>query len=237
MRHPLLWIAANTLADDFPDVREALDDPDGLLAAGGDLDSETLLRAYRRGIFPWYSHGQPILWWSPNPRSVFYPGRIRISRSLRKTLRQGRFTVTADTCFEAVLRGCAAPRNDVAGTWLSEEMMVAYARLHRLGAAHSIECHLDGELVGGLYGVSIGRVFFGESMFSRASDASKVALCFLSHNLKRWQYKLIDCQLDSPHLRSLGAVSLSRERFTGLLDRLCGQAIAQHAWEELEPPS
>jgi len=236
MRQPLLWIAANTLADDFPDVREALEDPDGLLAAGGDLASGTLLEAYRRGIFPWYSHGQPILWWSPDPRCVLYPGQVHASRSLRRTLRRERFAVVCDTAFDAVLHGCAGPRRGVEGTWLSNEMIAAYRRLHHLGAAHSVECLQDGALVGGLYGVTIGRVFFGESMFSRVSDASKCALFSLSHNLRRWGYELIDCQLDSAHLRSLGALTIPRSRFTQLLERLCGEAPAAGAWKQMEQP-
>jgi len=225
------WIPPDDADAGFPDANLALAEPDGLLAAGGDLSPERLLDAYRKGIFPWYSDGQPILWWSPNPRTVLYPDQPKISRSLRKVLRQGRFALSYDRAFERVIAACAAPRSEEAGTWITDAMMQAYTKLHRLGHAHSIECWLDGELVGGLYGVSIGRVFFGESMFSRARDASKVAFVQLANQLADWQYGLIDCQVYSPHLASLGARSIPRKQFLERLDELCKLDPAPEAWQ------
>lgn len=225
------WIPPDDADAGFPDANLALAEPDGLLAAGGDLSPERLLDAYRNGIFPWYSDGQPILWWSPNPRTVLYPDQPKISRSLRKVLRQGRFTLSYDRAFERVIAACAAPRSEEAGTWITDAMMQAYTKLHRLGHAHSIECWLDGELAGGLYGVSIGRVFFGESMFSRARDASKVAFVQLAHQLADWQYGLIDCQVYSSHLASLGARSIPRKQFLERLDELCELDPAPGAWQ------
>ncbi len=210
------WIGADTPAHAFPDPDRALDEPNGLLAAGGDLSPERLLHAYRLGVFPWYSAGQPILWWSPDPRAVLFPERMRVSRSLRKTLRQGRFRVTRDTAFREVMDACAAPRPGSDGTWITPEMLAAYTRLHSLGWAHSVECWRDGRLAGGLYGVAMGRVFFGESMFSRESDASKVALAHLAGQ----GYRLIDCQVESEHLARLGAEPIPRRTFRALLDEL-----------------
>ena len=178
---------------DFPDVSLALREPDGLLAVGGDLRIERLLAAYQRGIFPWYSGDQPILWWSPDPRSVLFPDKLHISRSLRKTLRKQLFTITFDTAFEEVIHACSEPRADGLGTWITDEMQQAYLRLHQSGYAHSVECWLNGKLVGGLYGVAMGKVFFGESMFSRVTDASKIAFVFLVRQLQRWQFEMIDC--------------------------------------------
>jgi len=201
----------------FPPVD--LSSPEGLLAMGGDLRAERLLEAYRHGIFPWYSEGQPILWWSPDPRAVLLPDKLKVSRSLRKSLRRGEFEVVLDTCFTEVVRRCAAPRPQFpqGGTWITPEMLHAYVHLHELGYAHSVESRRDGELVGGLYGVALGGVFFGESMFSHATDASKVALVHLVRQLQAWGFRLIDCQLPSPHLASLGAEEIRRHRF---LDRL-----------------
>ncbi len=192
---------------------DALTDPNGLLAVGGDLQPARLLLAYRHGIFPWYSEGEPILWWSPDPRAVLFPEHIRISRSLRKTLRQGRFRITRDRCFADVIRGCAAPRANQPGTWITERMQKAYIRLHELGHAHSVECWKEGALAGGLYGVALDEVFFAESMFSRVRDASKVALVALCQQ----NYRLIDCQFLTEHLARLGAMAISRERFLALL--------------------
>lgn len=205
----------------FPSPEHALTEPDGLLAAGGDLSPRRLLRAYRMGIFPWYSSGQPILWWSPSPRLALFPEAVNISRSLRKTLKKGRFTVTADTAFAAVIAACAAPRNENGDTWIIPEMRAAYIRLHRLGHAHSIETRCDGELVGGLYGVAIGRVFYGESMFSIMSDASKAALAALAVQLRRWEFALIDCQVRTEHLIRMGAVEIPRADFLRLLECYC----------------
>lgn len=218
---PLKYLDPNDADAPFPDVAHALRDPDGLLAFGGDLSPARLLRAYRQGIFPWYSEDQPILWWSPDPRTVLYPERLKISRSLRKTLRKNIYTVTIDAAFRAVISYCAEPRGDSPGTWLTADMIDAYSRLHETGHAHSIESWYGGELVGGLYGLAMGRVFFGESMFSRRSDASKVAFVRLAAQLQKWGYVLIDCQVASAHLASLGAEAIPRRRFIELLNKHC----------------
>jgi leucyl/phenylalanyl-tRNA--protein transferase len=201
----------------LPSPEQALREPNGLLAVGGDLDPDRLLHAYRRGVFPWYSAGQPILWWCPDPRAVLYPERIRVSRSLARVLRRGALRVTLDAAFAAVVAACAEPRAGQSGTWITPEMQHAYATLHRMGRAHSLEVWHDGQLAGGLYGVAIGQVFFGESMFTRVSDASKVALVALA----RMGFRLIDCQLPSEHLSRLGAVALPRAEFIRHLDEWC----------------
>ncbi|MEQ8661265.1 MAG: leucyl/phenylalanyl-tRNA--protein transferase [Gammaproteobacteria bacterium] len=218
------------MAADFPPTSQAVDEPQGLLAIGGDLGPARLLEAYRRGIFPWYSDGQPILWWSPEPRAVLEPHAVRISRSLAKRLRNGGFVVTCDHDFAAVIDACAAPRDDATGTWITDDMRAAYLTLHRGGYAHSIECRHDGVLVGGLYGVALGRVFFGESMFSRMRDASKVALVHLCRLLAAWRYELIDCQLPTAHLASLGAHLVLRAPFEAALERLVALPPAPQAW-------
>lgn len=202
----------------FPPVELA--SPEGLLAIGGDLCSERLLEAYRHGIFPWYSGGQPILWWSPDPRAVLLPSKLKISRSLRQTLRRDLFHVTLDTDFAGVIKACAEPRaqNPKGGTWITAEMMDAYRRLHEQGFAHSVEVWAGDGLAGGLYGVALGGAFFGESMFSRQSDASKVALAYLARQLDAWGFVQIDCQLPSPHLMRLGAIPIRRKDFLSLLD-------------------
>jgi len=197
----------------FPPVTQAMRQPNGLLAAGGDLMPARLLDAYRHGIFPWFSDGDPILWWSPDPRMVLFPGEFKISRSLLKTLRRGQFEVRIDSAFEQVMRACALPREGQNGTWIQEEMIEAYVRLHHLGHAHSFETWINGELVGGLYGVGIGRMFYGESMFSHKTDASKIALAHLAYQLKRWNFGMIDCQMNTPHLASLGAREIPRTEF------------------------
>lgn len=217
---PLPWLPPDDPDAPFPPVAMALRDPDGLLAAGGDLSPGRLLRAYRHGIFPWYGPGEPILWWSPDPRAVIFPERLRVSTRLRRTLRQARFTIRYDTCFERVVAACAAPRPVADGTWITPEMATAYARLHALGHAHAIEVWQGTELVGGLYGVAVGRVFFGESMFSTVRDASKVALAHLCARLRRLGYGLLDCQVVSGHLLRLGAERLPRTRFLALLETL-----------------
>jgi len=206
---------------DFPSPKMALDNPNGLLAAGGDLSVQRLLQAYRQGIFPWYEKGQPILWWSPSPRAVLMPDQLHTSRSLRKTLRQGAFTVTADTVFREVMTACAdtrqlSPHQDT-GTWITAEMIKAYCELHRRGIAHSIEAWQGDRLVGGLYGLALGKVFFGESMFSRVSNASKVAFVHLVQQLSQWGYQVIDCQVSSQHLTSLGVQEIPRAHFQTLL--------------------
>lgn len=228
MRLP--WLDPRDDSQPFPPPSRALTEPDGLLAAGGSLTPRRLLRAYRLGIFPWYSPGQPILWWSPNPRLVLFPECVRISRSLRKTIRKGLFAVTADTAFDRVIEACAGPRAGNPGTWITPEMHRAYGRLHRLGHAHSIETWRQGELAGGLYGVAVGRAFFGESMFSRASDASKVALVALALQLRRWDWAVIDCQVRTAHLSSLGAVDIPRATFLQLLERHCPLPGREGAW-------
>ncbi|TDO06860.1 MULTISPECIES: leucyl/phenylalanyl-tRNA--protein transferase [Halomonas] len=208
----------------FPPVATALRDPDGLLAAGGALTPEWLLAAYRRGIFPWFSDGQPVLWWSPDPRMVLFPKEIRVRRSLAKRLRNGGFRVTANRAFAQVVASCAAPRAGQPGTWITDEMRAAYERLHRLGAAHSVEVWRSDKLVGGLYGVAMGPVFFGESMFSRQADASKVALVHLAHAMSAGGGRLIDCQMHTMHLASLGARDIARSEFIGYLEQWLGDA-------------
>jgi leucyl/phenylalanyl-tRNA--protein transferase len=218
-----IWITEDAPPHAFPDVEYALLQPNGLLAVGGDLTPSRLLHAYRRGIFPWFSDGQPILWWAPDPRTVMFPESLKISRSLRKTQRKGVFRVTIDLAFPQVIRACAAPRTHQNDTWITNEMVAAYCELHNLGYAHSVESWRDGELVGGLYGVAIGKVFFGESMFSRVSDASKVALAALC----RQDFALIDCQLPSDHLSGLGARPIPRQQFTQLLEQWCREPRTQ----------
>ncbi|MDO8988335.1 MAG: leucyl/phenylalanyl-tRNA--protein transferase [Sideroxyarcus sp.] len=207
-------------ANSFPPVEQALRAPNGLLAAGGDLSAPRLLEAYRRGIFPWFSAGEPILWWSPDPRMVLFPEEFKLSDSLRKTLHRGRYEVRTDSAFEQVMRACAAPRDGATGTWIHEDMIDAYCELHRQGYAHSVETWMDGELVGGLYGMALGRMFYGESMFSRRTDASKIALAHLSAQLARWEFGMIDCQMNTPHLSSLGAREIARSDFVARLQAL-----------------
>lgn len=207
------WLRPEHPPEAFPPVEEALQEPNGLLCVGGDLSVERLLEAYRRGIFPWFSAGQPILWWSPDPRTVLYPGEFKVSRSLGKTLRNRGFRTTVDQAFEQVMERCADPALRPEGTWISPQMRAAYRRLHELDYAHSFETWDGNQLVGGLYGVALGRVFFGESMFSVARDASKVALHALVQVSLAQNVRLIDCQVDSEHLRSLGARSVPRREF------------------------
>ncbi len=215
----LTWLSAQDPPDHFPPIEQALEDPPGLLAGGGDLSAERLLAAYRRGIFPWYSHGQPVLWWSPQPREVLFPAELHVSRSLRKTLASGRFTVTHDQAFAQVIAACAEARARQPGTWITAQMQAAYIELHRRGSAHSFETWQDGALVGGLYGVAVGRLFCGESMFSRVADASKVALVALVAACPALGVELIDCQMPSPHLRSLGSRPIARSQFATYLRR------------------
>lgn len=203
----------------FPDPSEAETEPNGLLAVGGDLTPERLLNAYRRGIFPWFSEDQPILWWSPDPRMILKPEELQVSRSLRKVLRKERFTLSMDQAFEEVIRACSGPRATQDGTWLLPEMIEAYLDLHQLGYAHSVETWHQGELVGGLYGISLGRLFFGESMFSKMPDASKAALCLLAHKSRQWHFDLIDCQVYTEHLERLGASEIPREEFQQIVDK------------------
>lgn len=210
----------------FPPVEQALQEPNGLLARGGDLSVERLLDAYRHGIFPWFNPGEPILWWSPDPRMILFPEAVHVSRSLAKRIRHRDFDVRFDTAFGAVMQACAGARRSRqghhAGTWISAEMVAAYTQLHRQGHAHSAEIWANDVLVGGLYGVSIGRMFFGESMFSHAPDASKLALVHLCRQLQRWGFGMIDCQMETPHLTSMGARLIPRSEFctklAGLID-------------------
>jgi len=215
----------------FPALERALREPDGLLAVGGDLQPARLLAAYRRGIFPWYEDPQPILWWSPDPRAVLFPDELHVSTRLRRTLRRGTFSVSVDTCFDEVITACAAPRKQGGGTWIGSAMQHAYRELHRLGYAHSIETWQGDQLVGGLYGIAIGRIFFGESMFSRVDDASRVALAHLAGQLRAWDFALIDCQQDTGHMRSMGTRTITRAQFRAILDanvNLPGQPSPWH---------
>jgi len=214
----------------FPDPRVALLEPNGLLAVGGDLSPGRLHNAYRRGIFPWFSAGDPILWWSPDPRTVIFPKQLHISRSLRKHLRKHDLSVSFDHDFFGVIHGCAQPRDDQGGTWLLPQMIAAYQSLHAIGLAHSVEVWRDKELVGGLYGVAIGRAFFGESMFSRVTDASKVALVHLCKRLADWRFGLIDCQMRTDHLVSMGAIEIPREEFLTLLEEHCPRSGFNSNW-------
>lgn len=218
----IVWLSEMDNVDAFPPVEQALKDPEGLVAAGGDLSPERLQAAYRRGIFPWYSRGQPILWWSPDPRTVLVPTDLKVSRSLAKSIRNAGLTVRFDTAFAEVIAACGDRQHRAEGTWIVREMRAAYCKLHDLGLAHSVEVWRGSELVGGLYGVALGRVFYGESMFSRVTDASKVALKYLCDELIRREFVLIDCQMATPHLMSLGAKLVPRKNF---IDTLASHAI------------
>jgi leucyl/phenylalanyl-tRNA--protein transferase len=217
--------------DPFPPVDEALRQPNGLLAAGGDLSGERLLAAYERGIFPWFNDDEPVLWWSPDPRMVLAVDAVRVSRSLRKVIRAKRFDVTFDRAFRDVMLGCAQPRPGQDGTWITDEMLDAYVRLASAGYAHSVEAWYGGALVGGLYGVAIGRMFFGESMFSRQADASKVALVHLAWQLRAWNFRLIDCQMSTAHLASLGAREIPRAAFVADVAALVRQPPVPGPWQ------
>lgn len=206
-----------TLPEDLIFPHPKLAREDGLLAVGGDLSIERLFLAYSNGIFPWYSDGEPILWWSPNPRFVLFPQDIKISKSMKKILKKGMYKVTYDTCFRDVIYNCGKMREENEGTWITEDMLEAYCRLHEEGYAHSVEVWHEEELVGGLYGVSIGKCFFGESMFSKMSNTSKIALITLSKDLLAKRFTLIDCQIYTKHLESMGAVKISRDEFLRLL--------------------
>lgn len=217
--------------DAFPPLSRALRDPNGLLAAGGDLTPQRLVEAYSRGIFPWFNPGEPILWWSPDPRMVLFPGELRVSRSLNKTLKKRDYDIRVDTAFAAVMEGCAEPRSGRHGTWITSSMIAAYLNLHRMGLAHSVETWRHGELIGGLYGVALGRMFYGESMFSRASDASKIAFVHLVRQLERWGFGLIDCQMKTAHLASLGAREIPRKAFVQRLAELIESSDEPGHWQ------
>jgi len=214
----------------FPPVRSALSEPDGLLAAGGDLSPARLLLGYSQGIFPWFSAEEPILWWSPSQRMVLFPPQLRVTRSLEKTLRNRRYRVTLDTAFREVMQACAAPRDGTPGTWIIPPMVEAYCRLHELGMAHSFEVWMDGELVGGLYGVGLGRMFYGESMFSHRTDASKIAFVHMARHLALHGVEMIDCQMYTSHLASLGAQLIPRAQFLATLKRNTLEPQADSMW-------
>lgn len=207
----------------FPPASRALHEPNGLLAAGGDLSIRTLVDAYAHGIFPWFSAGDPILWWSPDPRMVLPTSEMHVSRSLRRRLRRRDFRVSLDEDFQGVLSACAEPRDHGGGTWLMPEMQAAYTAMHDAGLAHSVEVWMDGHLAGGLYGVCLGRMFFGESMFSRRTDGSKIAIAYLAAQLASWGMPLIDCQMATEHLESLGAREVPRRLFLEWTARLCNE--------------
>lgn len=224
----LSLLNANWPEEPFPSVALAWEEPNGLLAVGGDLSLQRLLNAYRAGIFPWFGPREPIYWWSPDPRTVLFPHKVRITRSLRKSLRNKGYRITFDTCFADVVNACAAPRAYASGTWITHEMHTAYCRLHAADVAHSIEVwNTRGELVGGLYGVAVGGIFSGESMFSREADTSKIALVALAYHAQHWGFSLIDCQIENPHLMSMGAENISRQDYMTILN-----AHLQH-----QPPS
>ena len=216
--------------DPFPPVDAALTDPNGLLAIGRTLALPTLLDAYARGIFPWFNRDEPVLWWSPDPRMILLPGELHVSRSLSRRLRRRDYEVTIDRAFGDVMRACAAPRGGETGTWISERMIRAYQRLHDAGYAHSVETWIDGELAGGVYGVAIGRAFFGESMFTRRTDASKIALVSLVRQLERWRFGVIDCQMRTAHLASLGAREIARAEFVGMVRALVAEPAVPVPW-------
>lgn len=230
---PFYCFADGSLHTGLPPPSHSLTDPNGLLAAGGSLDLPVLLDAYRRGVFPWYSPGEPLLWWSPDPRTVFRPDAFHVSRSLARLLRRQPFGLTVDRDFSGVMRACGPERSGHSGTWITPEMSAAYTALHAAGHAHSIECWQAGELVGGVYGVTLGRAFFGESMFSRVANASKVALAVLCRHLVLWGYRMFDCQMESAHLLSLGAESIPRAQFLAELAAAVDHAPAPDAWRGL----
>jgi leucyl/phenylalanyl-tRNA--protein transferase len=229
---PIPWIEPDQAG--FPPVEQALTEPDGLLVAGGDLGVGRLLDAYRHGIFPWYEEDQPILWWSPDPRLVLIPSQLKLSRSLGKLIRRGRYTVSFDRDFPAVIRRCAEHRAGSTGTWITTAMEAAYVELHDRGFAHSVEVWSADKLVGGLYGIALGRVFFGESMFSEEDNTSKLALVYLVKQLQRWDYELIDCQVSSDHLKNLGAVEIRREEFVQQLRELIPQKVYGRDWKSCQ---
>lgn len=232
---------------EFPPLERALEDPNGLLAVGGELTAEWLVSAYRHGIFPWFDDDDgPILWWSPDPRTVIYPDRLKVSRSLAKRLRNGGFEVTYDEAFPQIIAACSEPRSGVdgreSGTWITPKMTTAYCHLHDLGLAHSVEVWLTDasgqkSLAGGLYGVSLGRMFFGESMFARERDASKVALYHLCQRAIAWSFMLIDCQVGNPHLERMGAVEIPRQTFARLVEENAHQATRRGPWTTSQTPT
>lgn len=232
----IAWLSADTPPNAFPDVGTALREPDGLLAGGGDLSPARLLYAYQHGIFPWYDEGEPILWWSPDPRCVFYPERYRVARRLRRDLKNYDATVTFNQAFDDVVAACAGPRRSEQGTWITTDIMDAYGAMHRAGWAHSVELWRDGQLIGGSYGMAIGKVFFGESMFSHADNASKLALMALCRVLTEHDFRLFDCQVVSEHLLTLGAEVLPRKAFVTQLEESCYPAVPFADWPQGHVP-
>ncbi|MDR4516332.1 MAG: leucyl/phenylalanyl-tRNA--protein transferase [Nitrosomonas sp.] len=215
----------------FPPLEAALSDPNGLLAMGGDLSPRRLINAYQNGIFPWFNEDEPILWWSPDPRMVLFPGELKISRSLKKSIKKNNYIIQTDHHFKQVMQACAAPRKNQAGTWIHPEMIAAYSALHETGLAHSVETWMNGELVGGLYGIALGKIFFGESMFSCVPDASKIAFVHLVRQLAQWNFVLIDCQMSTMHLASLGAREIPRTVFSQLLNTWIKQSVHGERWD------
>lgn len=228
----LPWLDPDDDLVPFPPIDTALEDPNGLVAAGGSLSPTRLLNAYQQGIFPWFEDDQPILWWSPDPRMIIKPAEIYISTSLRKLINKRRYHCTLDTAFNNVISACSAPREDQQGTWITSSMISAYQNLHQQGHAHSVEVWLGDELVGGLYGIAIGQVFFGESMFTRQNNASKVGFAFLCQQLDNWGYQLIDCQVESSHLIRLGCYTVPRDSFAQQLETLCVAPPKKAAWSQ-----
>ncbi len=233
----IVWISTDDPPESFPNIEQAMQEPDGLLAAGGDLSSSRLLAAYRLGIFPWFDQGQPILWWSPDPRCVLVPGDFHVSRRLGRELSRSDATISFNTCFSEVIHSCAEPRIAQQGTWITAELIAAFERLHEQGWAHSVEVWQENALVGGLYGLAIGKVFFGESMFSRQSNASKYALLALSSYLKKSDFALIDCQVISQHLTTLGASLMPRRAFAHLLETACKSIARFDSWPAQAVPA
>jgi leucyl/phenylalanyl-tRNA--protein transferase len=223
----LHWLKAG---EAFPAVETALSEPNGLLCAGLDLSPERILDAYRQGIFPWFNSGEPVLWWSPDPRMVLVPAELKISRSLRQCMKRGDYEIRVDSCFREVMSACAAPRKGQAGSWINRPMLEAYTRLHAMGYAHCVETWIDGELAGGLYGIAIGRMFYGESMFSRKTDASKLALAHLCRQLDAWDFGLVDCQMETAHLASMGARPIPRKVFLREVKRLIKLQPVSSPW-------
>ena len=233
----VVWLNPTDPPDAFPDIDRALREPDGLLAAGGDLSEARLLTAYARGIFPWYDEGQPVLWWSPNPRCILRPEAFHLARRLRREIRSSAVVIRFNTAFDDVMRECAAPRAGQHGTWITADMMAAYSTLHAGGWAHSVEAWVDDELVGGIYGIGIGRMFFGESMFSRVDNASKMAMLALSRALRQRAVPLIDCQVASPHLFTIGAELMPRDEFRQIVESACRPRTRFDSWPGEYPVS
>lgn len=226
-----LTMLGNEAHAPFPPTDWALQRPNGLLAFGGGLEPERLLSAYRQGIFPWYSEGEPILWWTPDPRCVLFPEKVHVSSRTRRRFNSGCYRVTADTAFASVMAGCAEPRLGVAGTWITPELTAAYVELHTQGITHSVEVWQGQQLVGGIYGMALGKVFFGESMFSRAVDASKIALVALCRQLQQWSFGMLDCQVTNPHLLSMGAMEIPRAEFEFRIAQLLAQSATSGKWQ------